>query len=60
MAKDKSNQVTIPSEAPALPSMTDGLARYLAEIKRFPLLEPDEEYMLAKRWQEHQDPKAAE
>lgn len=60
MAKDKKNEVTVPSEASALPSMTDGLGRYLAEIKRFPLLEADEEYMLAKRWQEHQDPKAAE
>ncbi|MBX9785966.1 MAG: RNA polymerase sigma factor RpoH [Alphaproteobacteria bacterium] len=40
--------------------MADGLTRYLSEIRRFPILEPDEEYMLAKRWQEHQDPKAAE
>jgi RNA polymerase sigma-32 factor len=60
VAKDKKTDVTIPSEVPALPSMTDGLGRYLAEIKRFPLLEANEEYMLAKRWQEHQDPKAAE
>ena len=47
-------------ETTALPSMADGLTRYLAEIKRFPLLGGDEEFMLAKRWQEHQDPKAAE
>ncbi|MBP9691987.1 MAG: RNA polymerase sigma factor RpoH [Alphaproteobacteria bacterium] len=40
--------------------MTDGLVRYLVEIRKFPMLEPDEEYMLAKRWQEHEDPKAAE
>lgn len=40
--------------------MVDGLARYLAEIRRFPLLEAEEEYILAKRWQEHQDMKAAE
>ncbi|MBA3812924.1 MAG: RNA polymerase sigma factor RpoH [Alphaproteobacteria bacterium] len=40
--------------------MVDGLTRYLAEIKRFPILKADEEYMLAKRWQEHHDPKAAE
>ena len=33
--------------------------RYLEEIKRFPLLEPGEEYMLAKRWREHGDPDAA-
>ena len=50
---------TLP-EIHALPSMADGLTRYLAEIRRFPILEPDEEYMMAKRWQEHQDPKAAE
>jgi len=38
----------------------NGLARYLAEIRRFPMLEPQEEYMLAKRWSEHQDAKAAQ
>jgi RNA polymerase sigma-32 factor len=36
-----------------------GLARYLNQIRRFPMLEPEEEYMLAKRWREHQDPEAA-
>jgi RNA polymerase sigma-32 factor len=36
-----------------------GLARYLEEIRKFPMLEPNEEYMLAKRWQEHQDSEAA-
>ena len=36
-----------------------GLARYLQEIKRFPMLEPQEEYMLAKRWREHGDRDAA-
>ena len=36
-----------------------GLARYLQEIKRFPMLEPHEEYMLAKRWREHGDRQAA-
>jgi len=36
-----------------------GLARYLEEIRRFPMLEPTQEYMLAKRWQEHQDQTAA-
>jgi RNA polymerase sigma-32 factor len=36
-----------------------GLARYLSEIRKFPLLEPQEEYMLAKRWREHEDPDAA-
>lgn len=36
-----------------------GLGRYMAEIRRFPLLKPEEEFMLAKRFQEHQDAKAA-
>ena len=41
----------------ALPLMTaeGGLTRYLEEIRRFPMLEPQEEYMLAKRWREHGD-----
>jgi RNA polymerase sigma-32 factor len=45
----------------ALPMISDetGLARYLIQIRRFPMLEPQEEYMLAKRWREHQDPEAA-
>ncbi|MFP4004151.1 MAG: RNA polymerase sigma factor RpoH, partial [Alphaproteobacteria bacterium] len=36
-----------------------GLSRYLAEIRKFPMLEPDQEYMLAKRWKEHGDTEAA-
>jgi RNA polymerase sigma-32 factor len=36
-----------------------GLNRYLAEIKKFPILAPEEEFMLAKRWSEHQDTDAA-
>eukprot|EP01037_Dinobryon_pediforme_P013409 gene13409-13523_t len=45
----------------ALPmiSAESGLARYLAEIRRFPMLEPQEEYMLAKSWREHGDRDAA-
>jgi RNA polymerase sigma-32 factor len=43
----------------SLPSAEGGLSRYLAEIRRFPMLEPQEEYMLAKRWREHEDPEAA-
>ncbi|MHC5305763.1 RNA polymerase sigma factor RpoH [Bartonella sp. LJL80] len=46
----------------SLPSITagdGGLTRYLEEIRRFPMLEPQEEYMLAKRYHEHNDPKAA-
>src|SRR5215210_2277836 len=36
-----------------------GLSRYLAEIRKFPMLEPQQEYMLAKRWREHDDREAA-
>jgi RNA polymerase sigma-32 factor len=45
----------------ALPMLSSegGLARYLDEIKRFPMLEPQQEYMLAKRWREHGDREAA-
>ena len=35
------------------------LARYLQEIRKFPMLEPEQEFMLAKRWREHQDTEAA-
>src|SRR5687768_1755067 len=44
---------------PVFQSGDGGLSRYLEEIRRFPMLEPQEEYMLAKRWQEHQDGDAA-
>jgi RNA polymerase sigma-32 factor len=45
----------------ALPILTaeSGLTRYLEEIRRFPMLEPQNEYMLAKRWREHGDRDAA-
>src|ERR671924_2353581 len=45
----------------ALPVLTaeTGLARYLSEIRKFPMLEPQQEYMLAKRWREHGDRDAA-
>ncbi len=36
-----------------------GLNRYLSEIRKFPILSPEEEYMLAKRFEQHQDPEAA-
>jgi RNA polymerase sigma-32 factor len=47
--------------AAALPVIAGeaGLSRYLAEIKRFPMLEPQNEYMLAKSWREHGDREAA-
>ncbi len=41
------------------PSPEQGLNRYMQEIRKFPLLEPEEEYMLAKRWVDHQDTAAA-
>ncbi|NNF23557.1 MAG: RNA polymerase sigma factor RpoH, partial [Rhodobacteraceae bacterium] len=41
------------------PSPEQGLNRYLQEIRKFPMLEPDEEYMLAKRWVEDQDTESA-
>jgi len=46
---------------PAVPSLggEQSLNRYLSEIKKFPVLKPEQEYMLAKRYQEHEDPEAA-
>jgi len=49
-----SNYANLPA-----PSPEAGLNRYLQEIRKFPLLEPEEEYMLAKRWVEKQDAEAA-
>ncbi len=48
----------LPANIPAL-GPDASLNRYLSEIRKFPLLAPEEEYMLAKRWQEHEDPQAA-
>jgi RNA polymerase sigma-32 factor len=45
---------------PAIASGEAGLQRYLQDIRQFPMLQPDEEYMLAKRWKEHADAKAAQ
>jgi len=48
------------STMPVLSSGGTGLTRYLSEIRKFPMLTPDEEFMLAKRWQQHEDPEAAQ
>ena len=49
------------AQTAALPVLSGetGLTRYLEEIRRFPMLEPQEEFMLAKRWREHGDREAA-
>jgi RNA polymerase sigma-32 factor len=52
------NGRNVPATIPALGGEAS-LNRYLAEIKKFPILTPEQEYMLAKRYQEHQDPEAA-
>ncbi|MBK5264822.1 MAG: RNA polymerase sigma factor RpoH [Alphaproteobacteria bacterium] len=48
----------VPATIPALGGDAS-LNRYLAEIRKFPILKPEQEYMLAKRYAEHQDPEAA-
>jgi RNA polymerase sigma-32 factor len=47
------------SNLPSIASGEGGLQRYLQQIRQFPMLQPDEEYMLAKRWREHNDSEAA-
>ena len=54
MANTRKTQAIVP----ALGSDAS-LNRYLSEIRKFPILTPEQEYMLAKRYQEHQDPEAA-
>ena len=48
------------TKLPTIAQGSMGLSRYLQEIRKFPMLEPGEEFMLAKRWQEHADQDAAE
>src|ERR1700754_1190410 len=52
------NRSNVPATIPALGGEAS-LNRYLAEIKRFPVLTPEQEYMLAKRFEEHGDTEAA-
>jgi RNA polymerase sigma-32 factor len=47
------------SNLPAVTSGRDGVSRYMEEIRKFPMLEPQQEYMLAKRYAEHEDRDAA-
>ncbi len=49
-----SNYANLPAPTPE-----GGMSRYLQEIRKFPMLDPEEEYMLAKRWVEEQDTQAA-
>ncbi len=58
MPKPQRSLTTKKSLAPTLGG-EDGLNRYLSEIKKYPLLTAEQEYMLAKRYAEHQDPEAA-
>src|SRR5580765_5535493 len=57
----KHKEGAVMARTAALPIMTaeGGLTRYLEEIRRFPMLEPQEEFMLAKSWREHGDRDAA-
>jgi RNA polymerase sigma-32 factor len=58
----KQNEGTVMAAAVLLrdPAPTRGLGLLLSEIRKFPMLQPEEEYMLAKRWREHGDPGAAQ
>nr|WP_306268158.1 RNA polymerase sigma factor RpoH [Pararhizobium sp. IMCC3301] len=52
--------VVATGNVPSVPSSEGGLSRYLADIRKYPMLEPNQEYMLAKRFLEHDDRDAAE
>ena len=58
---DSTSQGNLPATSNAMPTLGGeaSLNRYLSEIKKFPMLTPEQEYMLAKRYAEHQDPEAA-
>ena len=54
MVHEKGPELSSYSNLPS-PSVEHGLSHYLAEIRKFPILEPEEEYILAKRWAEDSD-----
>jgi RNA polymerase sigma-32 factor len=56
--RKKMSETKVPATIPALGGDIS-LNRYLAEIRKFPILKPEQEYMLAKRYQQHEDPQAA-
>ncbi len=57
--REKGKTPTMPSLSVPSLSGEGSLTRYLQEIRKFPMLEPEEEYMLAKRWKEREDSEAA-
>jgi RNA polymerase sigma-32 factor len=61
LMRERNTEGAVMAQTAALPILSGetGLSRYLEEIRRFPLLEPQEEFMLAKRWREHQDDNSA-
>jgi RNA polymerase sigma-32 factor len=56
--EEEMSETKVPATIPALGGDAS-LNRYLAEIKKYPILAPEQEYMLAKRYQQHEDPQAA-
>src|SRR5260370_23374989 len=61
-AYERGSSMSATANLPALPSSLTpegNLSRYLQEIRKFPLLEPQQEFMLAKRWREHGESNAA-
>jgi RNA polymerase sigma-32 factor len=61
MIEGRKSDMANKSNVPAVPALGGdaSLNRYLSEIRKFPILAPEQEYMLAKRYAEHQDPEAA-
>ncbi|CAK0741349.1 RNA polymerase sigma factor RpoH [Azospirillaceae bacterium] len=61
IVSEQSSVRKVTSAVPSVPAISaeSNLARYLQDIRRFPMLELEEEYMLAKAWREHEDAQAA-